>query len=226
MVGFPNAGKSTFLKAISRASPKIGKYPFTTLSPNIGVLEYDDYRQISVADLPGLIEGAHKNVGLGHKFLKHILRTKLILFLVDINGFQLRPDWPFRNALDTLLLLTKEITLYDKSILAKPAALVISKMDTPESFVKYEKFLYDLKLLVEGQNDHLSSEIIHRNIIHFDDIIPISSYNSYNILYLRNRIRDLIDYYYFEALQDKIPPSFLSIIEREQNAKITDLLLV
>jgi GTP-binding protein, putative len=148
------------------------------------------------------------------------------LFLIDINGFKWRPDCPHRSALETLLLLTKEIELYDKSILAKPAVLAISKMDTPQSSAKYEKFLLDLKLLIEGQTSHIDSEIIPDTILHFDDMIPISSRNTYNIMYLRKRFRSLIDYYYFEALQNETPRSFLSIIEREQNASFNEAMLI
>ncbi len=90
LVGFPNAGKSTLLKAVSRAKPKIANYPFTTIKPNLGHLAYPDQRLIQMADLPGLIEGAHYNVGMGHKFLKHVERTKMMLFVVDIGGFQVR----------------------------------------------------------------------------------------------------------------------------------------
>lgn len=79
----------------------------TTIKPNIGVLEYSDHRQITMADLPGLIEGAHMNVGMGHNFLKHVERTKLLLLVADIQGFQLGPQYPNRSCLDTVVLLNK-----------------------------------------------------------------------------------------------------------------------
>nr|CAD7432104.1 unnamed protein product [Timema monikensis] len=129
LVGFPNAGKSSLLKAISNAKPKVASYPFTTIRPNIGVLQYSDYRQITMADLPGLIEGAHANIGMGHKFLKHVERTKMLLLIVDIGGFQLSPRHTPRSCLETVLLLNKELELYKEDLLEKPAVLVINKMD-------------------------------------------------------------------------------------------------
>lgn len=92
----------------------------TTLRPNIGVLEYSDHRQITMADLPGLIEGAHMNIGMGHSFLKHVERTKLLLLVADIQGFQLGPQYPYRSCLDTVVLLNKvQQWLENKSLLLR-----------------------------------------------------------------------------------------------------------
>lgn len=107
LVGFPNAGKSSLLTVVSHASPQIANYAFTTLRPEIGKVVYEDHKQISMADLPGLIEGAHLNKGMGHKFLKHVERTKQLLFVVDVCGFQLASKTPFRSAFETVQLLTK-----------------------------------------------------------------------------------------------------------------------
>lgn len=107
LLQYPNAGKSTLLKAISNAKPKIASYPFTTVKPQVGIIEYSDFRRISIADLPGLIEGAHKNVGMGYEFLKHVERTRLLLVMVDVHGFQLKAGSPFRNPLETVLSLNK-----------------------------------------------------------------------------------------------------------------------
>ena len=107
LIGFPNAGKSTFLSLVSRAQPKIANYPFTTLTPQIGFIEFEDKRSVSVADLPGLVEGAHMNRGMGHKFLKHISRTMINLFIVDVNGFQLNHKFSKRSVFETVVFLNK-----------------------------------------------------------------------------------------------------------------------
>ena len=136
LVGYPNAGKSTLLTAISRARPKVAPYPFTTLHPQIGIVEYaHDYKRLTVCDVPGLIEGAHNNVGLGHKFLRHIQRCKILVLLLDMAGTDNRKPW------DDYKQLLKELELYDPALVEKPRLVVANKMDEPAA----EKFLKQFK---------------------------------------------------------------------------------
>jgi GTP-binding protein len=121
IIGMPNAGKSTFLAATTRASPKIAAYPFTTLSPNLGVATVDD-RTLTLADIPGLIEGAHAGVGLGHEFLRHISRTKVLLHLVD--GGTPDPVSAYRA-------VGAELALFDEALARKPQVVAINKIDEP-----------------------------------------------------------------------------------------------
>ncbi|KAF0764543.1 GTP-binding protein 10 [Aphis craccivora] len=193
LVGFPNAGKSTLLKAISNAKPKIASYPFTTIRPNIGVMTYEDLRQISMADLPGLIEGAHCNIGMGHRFLRHVERTKLLLLVVDINGFQLNPKLKFRSCLDTVVLLNKELELYKEELLDKPAMLVINKMDTEGAKEKY----LEIKNQLENLDDAILSypdEIKPSKAIKFDKILKISAKDQPDdVQRVKLTVRELLD---------------------------------
>ncbi|MCD8535721.1 MAG: 50S ribosome-binding GTPase [Verrucomicrobia bacterium] len=125
LVGFPNAGKSTLLSAVSAATPKIADYPFTTLSPNVGVVDYPDFERITVCDIPGLIEGAHKNVGLGHEFLRHIQRCRVLAIIVDMAGIDGRLPW------EDYEHLIQELSLYDGHLLEKKQILIANKMDEP-----------------------------------------------------------------------------------------------
>ena len=134
IVGYPNAGKSTLLAAISRARPKVASYPFTTLHPQIGILEYEDFKRLTVCDVPGLIEGAHKDVGLGHAFLRHIQRCKIIVLLLDMAGTDNRAPW------DDYKQLLSELELYDPSMLDKPRFVVANKMDEPVAEENLKKF--------------------------------------------------------------------------------------
>ena len=134
LVGYPNAGKSTLLTAISRARPKIAPYPFTTLHPQIGIVEYTDFHRLTVCDVPGLIEGAHRNVGLGHQFLRHIERCKVLVLLLDMAGTDGRAPW------DDYQHLLAELELYDPNLIEKPRLVVGNKMDEPAAEANLKKF--------------------------------------------------------------------------------------
>jgi GTP-binding protein len=123
LVGFPNAGKSTLIARISAARPKIADYPFTTLTPNLGVVGLSGDRSFVVADVPGLIEGAHRGLGLGHQFLRHLERTKVLVHLVDVSGET------GRKPVDDLDVVRKELELYQPTLAAKPQIVVANKMD-------------------------------------------------------------------------------------------------
>ena len=120
LVGFPNAGKSTLISTISAARPKIADYPFTTLEPNLGIVKYREYDSFTVADIPGIIEGAHKGKGLGHQFLRHIERTNIILFLIDITSEDYEKDYE---------ILYSELKNYSAKLIEKKILVSLSKAD-------------------------------------------------------------------------------------------------
>ncbi|MCC6231949.1 MAG: 50S ribosome-binding GTPase [Verrucomicrobiales bacterium] len=134
LVGFPNAGKSTLLAAISKARPKIAAYPFTTLTPQIGIVECTAYRRLVVCDVPGLIEGAHRNVGLGHAFLRHIARCKVLVVVLDMAGADGRAPW------DDYRQLLTELELHDASLLERRRLVVSNKMDEAAAVENLKKF--------------------------------------------------------------------------------------
>src|SRR5882672_9989138 len=123
LVGFPNAGKSTMIARISAARPKIADYPFTTLVPNLGVVRISEDRSFVVADVPGLIEGAHRGQGLGHQFLRHLERTRVLVHLVDVSGAT------GRKPVEDLDVVRKELELYQPTLAAKPQIVIANKMD-------------------------------------------------------------------------------------------------
>jgi len=134
LVGYPNAGKSTLISKISAARPKIAPYPFTTREPHLGLVRYGEDGSFVVADIPGLIEGAHRNVGLGHEFLRHIERTRLLLLVIDMAAVD------GHEPLDVLMTLETELTLHHPELMKKPRLIAANKMDLPEAAARLEEF--------------------------------------------------------------------------------------
>ena len=139
LVGFPNAGKSTYIASVSNAKPKIADYPFTTLAPNLGIVKIHDYSSFVIADIPGLIKGASKGKGLGIQFLKHIERTKILVFIIDVTS---------ENIIEEFNTLSLELKSYDKALLEKPKILLISKMDLLKN-KKHKKSLPKIDKIIE-----------------------------------------------------------------------------
>lgn len=168
LVGFPNAGKSTLLSSISAAKPKIANYEFTTLVPSLGVVQLDDFESFVMADIPGLIEGASEGKGLGIQFLRHIQRTKVLLFLIDIND-----EEPFEQ----YSILNNELNQHDPRMAEKPHLIVLSKIDTLMNEVVDEKVA---KLKLE-----FSSKLE-------EEIMAISSVSNKNLDKLKRRLYTII----------------------------------
>jgi GTP-binding protein len=132
LVGFPNAGKSTLIATISAAKPKIADYPFTTLEPNLGVVDLGDFRTFVVADIPGLIEGAHEGAGLGDRFLRHIERTTLLLHLVDVSSSS------GRETVDDYRTVNHELAAYNPTLATRPQIVVATKIDALDDLARLE----------------------------------------------------------------------------------------
>lgn len=165
LVGFPSVGKSTLISVISEAKPKIADYPFTTLKPNLGVVQVPDGRSFVVADLPGLIEGAHLGAGLGIEFLKHIERTRVIVHIVDMATVEGRD--PYQD----YLIINNELESYDLDLLKRPQVIVANKMDLPGAEDNLKKF----------------TELVK------EEVIPISAATKENISKLLYKIADTLD---------------------------------
>ncbi|MCQ2368644.1 MAG: GTPase ObgE [Kiritimatiellae bacterium] len=135
LLGFPNAGKSSLLSALSSATPKIASYPFTTLNPIVGTIVYDDYAKIAMADVPGIIEGAAKGVGLGLAFLKHLERSKVLIYVIDMSGIDNRKPW------EDYEILHKEIEEYSIELAERPYLVVANKLDTEEAKENLPRFI-------------------------------------------------------------------------------------
>jgi len=163
IIGLPNAGKSTLIAAISSARPKIANYPFTTLTPSLGVVQTDWAEPFVVADIPGLIKGAHQGTGLGIKFLRHIERTRILVHLIDVSSID--PDDPLYQ----YHTINQELVMYDEKLVQKPQIVVLNKLDLPgvrdaaeifQSAVKDKNILFISALTGQGL-EQLTSQIVH-----------------------------------------------------------------
>jgi GTP-binding protein len=139
IIGLPNAGKSTLISVLSSARPKIGDYPFTTLTPNLGVVQTDWGEPFVLADIPGLIKGAHKGTGLGTKFLRHIERTSILVHLIDVSSIDLD------NPLHLYNTINEELSMYNQKLVEKPQIIVLNKLDLPDTQKVAEKFQFTVK---------------------------------------------------------------------------------
>jgi GTP-binding protein len=166
VIGLPNAGKSTLLSALSAARPKTADYPFTTLNPHLGVVRTEWAEPFVMADIPGLIDGAHQGAGLGHRFLKHIERTRILLHLIDAQAID--PDHPLA-AIETV---NRELTLYNPSLGTKPQLIVLNKLDLPEAAPKAEIF---------------------RQALPDQDIVMISAQKAEGLAVLTSKLTQLLD---------------------------------
>ncbi|HHW07687.1 MAG TPA: GTPase ObgE [Clostridia bacterium] len=137
LLGFPNAGKSTLISRISAARPKIADYPFTTLTPNLGVVNLEEGRSFVVADIPGLIEGAHQGAGLGHDFLRHLERTRVLIHLVDLANWE-------REPIEAYQIINRELELYSRELSRKPQIVAANKIDLPEARERLDGFVQAL----------------------------------------------------------------------------------
>ena len=170
LVGFPSVGKSTLLSITSKAKPKIADYHFTTLAPNLGVVETKDHRSFVMADLPGLIEGASQGVGLGHQFLRHIERTKVIVHVVDMSATD------GRNPYEDYKIINQELAEYNMRLLERPQVVVANKMDIPVASENLKEF----KKQLENDGEDV-------------DIVEISAFTRSNIDNLLYKISDILD---------------------------------
>ncbi|MBC8079177.1 MAG: GTPase ObgE [Gorillibacterium sp.] len=183
LVGFPSVGKSTLLSVVSAAQPKIAAYPFTTLTPNLGVVDVGDGRSFVMADLPGLIEGAHTGIGLGHEFLRHIERTRVIIHVVDVSGTEGRDpfeDWEKIN---------EELKLYSVKLENRLQIVAANKMDVPESEELLREFRE--KLIEAGREDI--------------QVFPISAAANQGVRELIFRAADVLDSIPTQAAVEEVP---------------------
>ncbi|WP_078428990.1 GTPase ObgE [Alkalihalobacterium alkalinitrilicum] len=179
LVGFPSVGKSTLLSVVSAARPKIADYHFTTLTPNLGVVETEDGRSFVMADLPGLIEGAHSGVGLGHQFLRHIERTKVIVHIIDMSALEGRDPY------EDYVKINDELRQYNMRLLERPQIIVANKMDMPESEENLKQF----------------KEALQEDI----PVFPISAFTRQGVRELSLAVADKVDHTPEFPLYEEVP---------------------
>ena len=167
LIGLPNAGKSTLLSKLSAANPKVADYPFTTLEPQLGVLQFEYLGQCIIADIPGLIEGAHAGAGLGHKFLRHIERTRILLHVIDGSGIEADP-------LEQYHVLEQELRLYNEELMGRHRLVLLNKID-----------LFDSDDELEALVERFSQEGVQ--------VLPISAETGAGLDDLKNKLEDLLD---------------------------------
>lgn len=166
IIGYPNVGKSTFLSRVSRAKPKIAAYPFTTIHPNLGIAELEDGSSFVLADIPGLIAGAHKGVGLGHQFLRHIERTRLLIHVIDVSASE------ERDPLEDFRQINEELLFYQEKLAHLPQVVAANKMDLPQAEVNFER----LREILSPQYE----------------VYPISAVTGHGIRQLLFRVKQLL----------------------------------
>lgn len=179
LVGFPNAGKSSFLRSVSNATPKVANYPFTTIRPHLGTIQFKDTESLTVADLPGLIEGAHEDRGMGHEFLKHIERTKVLCYVIDMAGTEQRNPW------NDYLVLLDEINRYNPALLSRPSLILANKMDLPDAEVYLLEFQEKLAEFPSSTNLQIP--------LSPPPLLSISARDTEGISEVANELRDLLE---------------------------------
>ena len=194
LVGFPNVGKSTIISHVSAAKPKIADYHFTTITPNLGVVKVDEGRSFVMADIPGLIEGAAEGAGLGHRFLRHTERTKVLAHVLDVSGSE------GRNPLEDFHLVNKELEKYNPFLLSRPMIIVANKMDLPEAE-------NNLKLIQKELKDF--------------EIFPVSAVTGQGLKPLIYRLAEILDQVEQEEVFPPLEEEQLRVVKVEKQPKFT-----
>ncbi|MBS0950030.1 GTPase ObgE [Weissella minor] len=200
LVGFPSVGKSTLLSVVTAAKPKVAEYHFTTLVPNLGMVQLDDGRDFVMADLPGLIEGASDGVGLGIQFLRHVERTRVILHMIDMSGID-----PENDPYEAYQAINRELESYDPALLERPQIIVPTKMDMPDAETALEMFKEQLA--------------VDPDVADNVEIMPISSLNRDGVQELMRRTADLLDVTPQFIAKDMVPDEDSVTYEFEANKK-------